>query len=331
MIRGFISPTYAATTSRAVDGPSIRGGADARGSTTVKRTSELEGGSRSGRAGSPTKSSGDGGCRPPRGGVGTVCGCSPGVSSLRTESLRSLDQVCRAAEVALSHEEVAVLCRFRTSSSEGILPVSELDWTDLDKRAVATARVLPMDAMQNIGNGHLGTAMSLAPIADTLFQKAMRHNPADPDWAGRDRFVLSAGHSSITLYTQLFLAGFGLEIDDLKSLRTWGSKTPGHPEHGHTAGVETTTGPLGQGVGNAVGMAMAARRERGLFDPETPAGQSPFDHNIWSFASDGDMEEGLSNEAASIAAVQRLGNLTLLWDDNHISIEDDTNIALSED
>src|SRR3954465_3975322 len=188
-----------------------------------------------------------------------------------------------------------------------------------------------MDAVQKVGNGHPGTAMSLAPVAYTLFQKAMRHNPADPDWAGRDRFVLSAGHSSITLYTQLYLAGFGLEIEDLQSLRTWGSKTPGHPEHGHTIGVETTTGPLGQGVGNAVGMAMAARRERGLFDPDAAPGESVFDHTVWVIASDGDMEEGIQAEAASLAGHQRLGNLVLLYDDNHISIEGDTDVAFSED
>jgi transketolase len=209
--------------------------------------------------------------------------------------------------------------------------VSKLDWTDIDRRAVDTARVLAMDAVQKVGNGHPGTAMSLAPIAYTLFQKAMRHNPADPDWVGRDRFVLSAGHSSITLYTQLYLAGFGLELDDLKSLRTWGSKTPGHPEHGHTAGVETTTGPLGQGVGNAVGMAMAARRERGLFDPDAAPGESPFDHHIYAICSDGDLEEGVSSEVSSLAGHQRLGNLTLIYDDNDISIEGDTDIAFSED
>src|SRR3954454_9464724 len=205
-----------------------------------------------------------------------------------------------------------------------------LDWTELDEKAVDTVRVLAMDAVQKVGNGHPGTAMSLAPAAYLLFQKVMRHNPADPHWAGRDRFVLSAGHSSITLYTQLFLGGWGLEIDDLRSLRTWGSKTPGHPEHGHTAGVETTTGPLGQGVGNAVGMAMAARRERGLFDPETPTGQSPFDHQIYAICSDGDLEEGVSGEASSIAATQQLGNLTLIYDDNDISIEGDTDIAFTE-
>ncbi|HET8599310.1 MAG TPA: transketolase [Segeticoccus sp.] len=206
-----------------------------------------------------------------------------------------------------------------------------LDWTPLDRKAVDTARALAMDAVQKVGNGHPGTAMSLAPAAYLLFQKLMRHNPANPAWPGRDRFVLSAGHSSITLYTQLFLGGFGLELDDLKSLRTWGSKTPGHPEHGHTAGVETTTGPLGQGVGNAVGMAMAARRERGLFDPDAAPGQSPFDHQIYAIASDGDLEEGVSSEASSLAGHQRLGNLTLIYDDNDISIEGDTDIAFSED
>ena len=206
-----------------------------------------------------------------------------------------------------------------------------LEWTDVDRRAVDTVRVLAMDAVQKVGNGHPGTAMSLAPAAYLLFQKLMRHNPADPDWVGRDRFVLSAGHSSLTLYIQLFLAGYGLELDDLKSLRTWGSKTPGHPEYGHTAGVETTTGPLGQGVGNAVGMAMAARRERGLFDPDAAEGESPFDHQIYAICSDGDMEEGISSEASSIAGHQQLGNLTLIYDDNKISIEDDTDIAFSED
>ncbi len=209
--------------------------------------------------------------------------------------------------------------------------MSKLDWTDLDDRAVDTARVLAMDAVQKAGNGHPGTAMSLAPVAYTLFQKAMRHSPANPDWPGRDRFVLSAGHSSITLYTQLYLAGFGLELDDLKALRTWGSKTPGHPEHGHTAGVETTTGPLGQGVGNAVGMAMAARRERGLFDPDAAPGSSVFDHHIYAICSDGDLEEGVSSEASSLAGTQALGNLTLIYDDNDISIEGDTDIAFTED
>jgi len=208
---------------------------------------------------------------------------------------------------------------------------SKLEWSDLDEKAVDTVRALAMDAVQKVGNGHPGTAMSLAPAAYLLFQRYLRHDPTDPDWTGRDRFVLSCGHSSLTLYLQLYLCGYGLELDDLKALRTWGSLTPGHPEHGHTAGVETTTGPLGQGVGNAVGMAMAARRERGLLDPETPHGESPFDHRIWCFASDGDIEEGVSSEVSSLAGTQRLGNLTLLYDDNHISIEDDTSIALSED
>jgi transketolase len=188
-----------------------------------------------------------------------------------------------------------------------------------------------MDAVQKVGNGHPGTAMSLAPAAYLLFQKRMRHDPADPGWAGRDRFVLSCGHSSITLYTQLFLGGFGLEMEDLESLRTWGSKTPGHPEHGHTAGVETTTGPLGQGVANAVGMALAARRERGMFDPDAAPGTSPFDHHVYAICSDGDLEEGVSAEASSIAGHQQLGNLTMIYDLNRISIEGDTNIAFTED
>jgi transketolase len=206
-----------------------------------------------------------------------------------------------------------------------------LDWTELDDKAVDTVRVLAMDAVQKVGNGHPGTAMSLAPAAYLLFQKVMRHNPADPSWPGRDRFVLSAGHSSITLYIQLYLGGWGLELEDLKSLRTWGSKTPGHPEHGHTAGVETTTGPLGQGVANAVGMAMAARRERGLLDPEPVPGDSPFDHHIYAICSDGDLEEGISSEASSIAGTQQLGNLTMIYDANRISIEGDTDVAFTED
>ncbi|WP_231917148.1 transketolase [Nocardioides scoriae] len=188
-----------------------------------------------------------------------------------------------------------------------------------------------MDSVQKVGNGHPGTAMSLAPAAYLLFQKVMRHDPADPDWISRDRFVLSCGHSSLTLYIQLFLGGWGLELEDLKSLRTWGSKTPGHPEYGHTAGVETTTGPLGQGVGNAVGFAMAARRQRGMFDPESKRGESPFDQHVYALCSDGDLEEGVSAEASSIAGTQKLGNLTLIYDDNQISIEDDTNIAFTED
>ena len=204
-------------------------------------------------------------------------------------------------------------------------------WTDPDTRAVDMIRVLAMDAVQKVGNGHPGTAMSLAPAAYTLFQRVLRHDPGDPGWLGRDRFVLSCGHTSLTLYIQLYLSGYGLELADLQALRTWGSLTPGHPEHGHTVGVETTTGPLGQGVGNAVGMAMAARRERGLYDPDTAPGQSPFDHMIYCFASDGDMEEGVASEASSLAGHQQLGNLALVYDDNHISIEDDTDIAFSDD
>ena len=203
-------------------------------------------------------------------------------------------------------------------------------WTDLDRRAVDTVRVLAMDAVERAGNGHPGTAMSLAPAAFLLFQHAMRHDPADPTWPGRDRFVLSAGHSSLTLYVQLYLSGYGLGLDDLKALRQWGSRTPGHPEYGHAPGVETTTGPLGQGLANAVGMAMAARRERGLLDPDAPAGTSPFDHHIWVVASDGDIEEGISHEASSLAGHHKLGSLVVIYDDNRISIEDDTRIALSE-
>lgn len=209
--------------------------------------------------------------------------------------------------------------------------MTDLEWTDLDSRAVDTVRVLAMDSVQNVGHGHPGTAMSLAPAAYLLFQKLMRHDPADAEWTGRDRFVLSLGHSSLTLYIQLYMAGYGLEMDDLKSFRTWGSLTPGHPEYGHTRGVETTTGPLGQGVANAVGMAMASRYERGLFDPDTPVGESPFDHTVWCFASDGDMQEGIVSEASSLAGHQKLGNLVLMWDDNHISIEGDTSGAISED
>ena len=205
------------------------------------------------------------------------------------------------------------------------------DWTDVDTRAVDTSRLLAADAVQKVGNGHPGTAMSLAPLAYALFQRVMRHDPADPDWAGRDRFVLSAGHSSLTLYIQLYLAGFGLELDDLKALRTWGSKTPGHPEVHHTTGVEITTGPLGQGLASAVGMSMASRRERGLFDPDAAPGESPFDHFIYVIASDGDIEEGITSEASSLAGRQQLANLIVFYDHNEISIEDDTDIALSED
>ncbi|MDP9823123.1 transketolase [Nocardioides massiliensis] len=206
-----------------------------------------------------------------------------------------------------------------------------LNWSEIDDRAVAVSRALAMDAVQKVGNGHPGTAMALAPVAYTLFQKLMRHDPAHPDWIARDRFVLSAGHSSITLYTQLFLGGFGLELSDLQALRTWDSKTPGHPEHGHTAGVETTTGPLGQGIANAVGMAMSARRVRGLLDPDAAEGESPFDHDVYVIASDGDLQEGVSAEASSLAGHQELGNLTVIYDDNRISIEGDTDIAFTED
>jgi transketolase len=206
-----------------------------------------------------------------------------------------------------------------------------LDWSDTDKRAVDLIRVLAMDAVQKSGSGHPGTAMSLAPAAYVLFQDVLRHDPADPKWPGRDRFVLSCGHSSLTLYIQLYLSGYGLTLDDLERYRSWGSLTPGHPEHGLTAGVETTTGPLGQGIGNAVGMAMSSRRERGLYDPDAAPGTSPFDHFVYCFVSDGDMEEGISHEVSSLAGHQELGNLIVLYDDNLISIEDDTHIAKSED
>ncbi|MDK4268373.1 transketolase [Corynebacterium accolens] len=205
------------------------------------------------------------------------------------------------------------------------------DWTDTDNRAVDTVRVLAADAVQNCGSGHPGTAMSLAPLAYTLYQRVLNHDPNDVNWAGRDRFVLSVGHSSLTLYIQLFLGGFGLEMKDLQQLRTWGSLTPGHPEVHHTDGVEITTGPLGQGLASSVGMAMAARKERGLFDPEAPVGQSPFDHYVYTIASDGDLQEGVTAEASSLAGTQKLGNLIVFWDDNRISIEDDTNIAFNED
>jgi len=203
-------------------------------------------------------------------------------------------------------------------------------WTELDSRAVDTARVLAADAVQKVGNGHPGTAMSLAPTAYTLFQRVMRHDPSDTAWLGRDRFVLSCGHSSLTLYLQLYLGGFGLELSDIEALRTWGSKTPGHPEFKHTKGVEITTGPLGQGLASAVGMSMASRYERGLFDPDAAPGHSPFDHFIYVIASDGDMEEGVTSEACSLAGTQQLGNLIVIWDDNEISIEHNTKIAFSE-
>ncbi|HET9895984.1 MAG TPA: transketolase [Streptosporangiaceae bacterium] len=208
---------------------------------------------------------------------------------------------------------------------------TELEWTPVDARAVDLIRVLAMDAVQEAGSGHPGTAMSLAPAAYLLFQRVLRHDPGDPGWLGRDRFVLSCGHSSLTLYLQLYLSGYGLTLEDIRNYRKWGSLTPGHPEHGLTAGVETTTGPLGQGLANAVGMAMAARRERGLLDPGAATGTSPFDHTIYALASDGDIEEGVSHEVSSLAGHQQLGNLVVLYDDNHISIEDDTAIAKSED
>ncbi len=204
-------------------------------------------------------------------------------------------------------------------------------WTELDDRAVAYARALAMDAVQKVGNGHPGTAMALAPVAYNLFQRHLVHDPADPQWLGRDRFILSCGHSSMTLYTQLFFSGYGLEMEDIQSFRTWGSLTPGHPEFGHTAGVEMTTGPLGAGVATSVGFAMAARYERGLLDPDAAVGTSPFDHSIWVICSDGDLQEGVSGEASSLAGTQELGNLNIIYDDNRISIEGDTHISFTED
>jgi transketolase len=208
--------------------------------------------------------------------------------------------------------------------------VANLQWDPIDDRAVDTARILAADAVEKVGNGHPGTAMSLAPAAYLLFQKVMRRDPADHSWLGRDRFILSAGHSSLTQYVQLYLAGDGLELHDLESLRTWGSKTPGHPEYGHTDGVEITTGPLGQGLASAVGFAYASRFERGLFDPDAAAGESPFDHFIYVVAGDGDLQEGITSEASSLAGHQQLGNLVVIYDSNQISIEDDTNIAFTE-
>ena len=204
-------------------------------------------------------------------------------------------------------------------------------WSELDDRAVAYARALAMDAVQKVGNGHPGTAMSLAPVAYALFQRHLIHDPNDPQWLGRDRFILSCGHSSMTLYTQLFYSGYGLEMSDLQAFRTWGSQTPGHPEYGHTPGVEMTTGPLGAGIATAVGFAMGARFERGLLDPNAPTGNSIFDHSIWVIASDGDLQEGVSAEASSLAGTQALGNLNVIYDDNRISIEGDTHLSFTED
>ena len=209
--------------------------------------------------------------------------------------------------------------------------MTELTWDDIDRKAVDTARILAADAVEKVGNGHPGTAMSLAPAAYLLYQRVMRHDPADPHWIGRDRFVLSVGHSSLTQYIQLYYGGFGLELADLEALRTWGSLTPGHPEYGHTKGVEITTGPLGQGLASAVGFAYAQRFERGLFDPDAAPGESPFDHYTYVVCGDGDLQEGVTSEASSLAGHQRLGRLIAIYDSNQISIEDDTNIAFTED
>ena len=207
----------------------------------------------------------------------------------------------------------------------------KLEWTDVDQRAVDTARILAADAVEKVGSGHPGTAMSLAPVAYLLFQKVMNQDPGDDRWQGRDRFILSPGHTSLTLYTQLFLGGYGLEMGDLESLRTWGALTPGHPEYKHTKGVEITTGPLGQGLASAVGFAYAQRYMRGLFDPKAPAGQSPFDHHVFCIASEGDVQEGVTAEACALAGHQQLGSLIVVWDRNHISIEEDTDVAFTED
>jgi len=209
--------------------------------------------------------------------------------------------------------------------------VAALQWDPIDNRAVDTARILAADSVEKVGNGHPGTAMSLAPLAYLLFQKVMRRDPSDQHWLGRDRFVLSCGHSSLTQYIQLYFGGYGLELKDLEALRTWGSLTPGHPEYRHTDGIEITTGPLGQGLSSAVGFAYASRFERGLFDPDADAGTSPFDHHVYVIASDGDLEEGITSEASSLAGHQELGNLIVFYDSNQISIEDDTNIAFTED
>lgn len=207
----------------------------------------------------------------------------------------------------------------------------KLEWTDVDQRAVDTARILAADAVEKVGSGHPGTAMSLAPVAYLLFQKVMNQDPGNDRWQGRDRFILSPGHTSLTLYTQLFLGGYGLEMGDLESLRTWGALTPGHPEYKHTKGVEITTGPLGQGLASAVGFAYAQRYMRGLFDPKAPAGQSPFDHHVFCIASEGDVQEGVTAEACALAGHQQLGSLIVVWDRNHISIEEDTDVAFTED
>ncbi len=240
------------------------------------------------------------------------------------------DQSKTKADLSKTKADQGVTSSSRDSSLAAPI-ATRAGWNDVDVRGVDTARLLAADAVQKAGNGHPGTAMSLAPLAYLLYQKVMRHDPADPQWLGRDRFVLSCGHSSLTQYVQLYLSGYGLELDDLKSLRTWGSLTPGHPEVHHTKGVEITTGPLGSGLASAVGMAIAQLRQRGLLDPEAAPGESPFDHHVYVVASDGDIMEGVSHEASALAGHLELGNLTLIYDQNHISIEDDTTISFSED
>ncbi len=252
------------------------------------------------------------------------CACLPRLDPSTTIGARGAPS--KSDSASGHHPGARTLPRLRK-----VIQLAALSWDELDKKAVDTARILAADAVEKVGNGHPGTAMSLAPAAYLLFQKVMRQDPADTHWVGRDRFILSAGHSSLTQYVQLYLGGYGLELDDLKALRTWGSKTPGHPEYGHTDGVEITTGPLGQGISSAVGFAYAQRFERGLFDPEAADGTSPFDHFVYVIAGDGDLQEGVSAEASSLAGHQQLGNLIAIYDSNQISIEDDTNIAFTED
>jgi len=256
-----------------------------------------------------------------------ACACLPSRCSKSGAACSDAEDVVGRERTEEGTTEASSSC----SDEKGQYSVAALQWESIDNQAVDTARILAADAVEKVGNGHPGTAMSLAPAAYLLFQKVMRRDPKDQDWLGRDRFVLSVGHSSLTQYVQLYLGGYGLELSDLEALRTWGSLTPGHPEYGHTDGVEITTGPLGQGLASAVGFAYASRFERGLFDPEADAGTSPFDHFVYVIAGDGDLQEGVTSEASSLAGHQQLGNLIAIYDSNQISIEDDTNIAFTED
>ena len=311
MIRGFVSATYAPSAERRAAEGRVRRGVG-RGSRPPPAGADATGAWVTGSGYPP----GSGSPHPVFFGRPSVCRKWVMLDRSREPPVRRPEQKGRSP---VASREPEVVTRHPSW------------WTELDDKAVDTARLLAADAVQKAGSGHPGTAMSLAPLAYLLYQRVMRHDPTDPEWIGRDRFLLSNGHSSLTQYCQLFLSGYGLELSDLEALRTWDSRTPGHPEYHHTAGVEVTTGPLGQGVANGVGMAMAARRERGLFDPDTAAGESPFDHFIYVIAGDGCMEEGVSSEASSLAGHQQLGNLILIYDDNHISIEDDTAVAFSED